>query len=61
MNELLARIIESHRGIDCWNRYEKVEATIVDVLRSNYWFGARAVCVLLARARRAIFASASLS
>ena len=29
MNELLARIIDAHGGIDCWNRYEKVEATIV--------------------------------
>ena len=29
MNELLARIIDAHGGIDIWNRYEKVEATIV--------------------------------
>jgi hypothetical protein len=29
MNELLARIIDAHGGIDCWNRYERVEATIV--------------------------------
>src|SRR5215469_4892785 len=29
MNELLARIIDAHGGINCWNRYEKVEATIV--------------------------------
>ena len=29
MNELLAKIIDSHGGIDCWNGYEKVEATIV--------------------------------
>jgi len=29
MNELLARIIDAHGGIDVWNRYEKVEATIV--------------------------------
>jgi hypothetical protein len=36
MNELLARIIDAHGGIDCWNRHEKVEATIVDVLRINY-------------------------
>jgi hypothetical protein len=29
MNKLLARILDAHGGIDCWNRYEKVEATIV--------------------------------
>ncbi len=29
MNELLAQIIEAHGGIDRWNGYEKVEATIV--------------------------------
>jgi hypothetical protein len=29
MNELLARIIDAHGGIDRWNQYEKVEATIV--------------------------------
>jgi hypothetical protein len=29
MNELLARIIDAHGGIDRWNRYERVEATIV--------------------------------
>jgi hypothetical protein len=29
MNELLTRIIGAHGGADCWNRYEKVEATIV--------------------------------
>lgn len=29
MNELLARVIDAHGGIDCWNRYERVEATIV--------------------------------
>jgi hypothetical protein len=29
MNELLGRIIDAHGGIDNWNRYEKVEATIV--------------------------------
>lgn len=29
MNELLARIIDAHGGIDSWNRYQKVEATIV--------------------------------
>jgi hypothetical protein len=29
MNELLGRIIDAHGGIDCWNRYERVEATIV--------------------------------
>jgi hypothetical protein len=29
MNELLARIIDAHGGIDCWNRYERAEATIV--------------------------------
>jgi hypothetical protein len=29
MNELLARIIDAHGGLDHWNRFEKVEATIV--------------------------------
>jgi hypothetical protein len=29
MNELLAQIIDAHGGMDSWNRYEKVEATIV--------------------------------
>jgi len=29
MNELLARIIDAHGGMDRWNRYKKVEATIV--------------------------------
>ena len=29
MNELLARVIDAHGGIDCWSRFEKVEATIV--------------------------------
>jgi hypothetical protein len=29
MNKLLARILDVHGGIDYWNRYEKVEATIV--------------------------------
>jgi hypothetical protein len=29
MNELLARIIDAHGGIDRWNQYERVEATIV--------------------------------
>jgi hypothetical protein len=29
MNELLARIIDVHGGMDRWNRYERVEATIV--------------------------------
>ena len=29
MNELLVRIIDAHGGIDCWNRFERVEATIV--------------------------------
>ena len=29
MNKLLARILDAHGGIDCWNRREKVEATIV--------------------------------
>jgi hypothetical protein len=28
-NELLARILEAHGGVDRWNRHEKVEATIV--------------------------------
>jgi hypothetical protein len=29
MNELLARILDSHGGMDRWNGYQKVEATIV--------------------------------
>ncbi len=29
MNELLAKIIDAHGGMDRWHRYEKVEATIV--------------------------------
>ena len=29
MAELLAQILDAHGGIDRWNRYEKVEATIV--------------------------------
>jgi hypothetical protein len=29
MNELLGRILEAHRGMDRWNGYEKVDATIV--------------------------------
>ena len=29
MNELLARITDAHGGIDRWNQYERVEATIV--------------------------------
>jgi hypothetical protein len=29
LNELLARIIDAHGGMDRWNSYEKVEATIV--------------------------------
>src|SRR6516164_3806003 len=29
MNELLAQVIDAHGGMDRWNRYEKVEATIV--------------------------------
>ena len=29
MNKLLARILDVHGGIDCWNQYQKVEATIV--------------------------------
>lgn len=29
MNELLARILDVHGGTDRWNRYAKVEATIV--------------------------------
>jgi hypothetical protein len=29
VNDLLARIIDAHGGIDSWNRYEKVDATIV--------------------------------
>ncbi len=29
MNELLARILDAHGGMDRWNGYNKVEATIV--------------------------------
>ena len=29
MNEFLARIVDAHGGIDRWNSYQKVEATIV--------------------------------
>jgi hypothetical protein len=29
MNELLARILDAHGGMDRWNRYERVEAMIV--------------------------------
>jgi hypothetical protein len=29
MNELLDRILAAHGGMDRWNRYEKVDATIV--------------------------------
>jgi hypothetical protein len=29
MNQLLARIIDAHGGLDRWNEYERVEATIV--------------------------------
>jgi hypothetical protein len=29
MNDLLAGIIDAHGGMDLWNRYEKVDATIV--------------------------------
>jgi hypothetical protein len=29
MNKLLARILDAHGGMDSWNGYEKVEATIV--------------------------------
>jgi hypothetical protein len=29
MNELLARILDAHGGMDRWNGYQKVEATIV--------------------------------
>ncbi len=29
MNELLSRIIDAHGGIDCWNRFMRVETTIV--------------------------------
>jgi hypothetical protein len=29
MNELLARILDAHGGLDRWNGYEKVETTIV--------------------------------
>src|SRR6516162_4602624 len=29
MNELLGRILDAHGGMDRWDRYEKVHATIV--------------------------------
>jgi hypothetical protein len=29
MNELLVKILDAHGGMDRWNSYEKVEATIV--------------------------------
>jgi hypothetical protein len=29
MNELFAQIIHAHGGIDRWNQYKKIEATIV--------------------------------
>ena len=29
MHELLGQILNAHGGIDRWNKYEKVEATIV--------------------------------
>jgi hypothetical protein len=29
MNGLIARIIQAHGGIDRWNQYKKIEATIV--------------------------------
>jgi len=29
MNELLARVLEAHGGMDRWHGYQKVEATIV--------------------------------
>ena len=29
MNELLARMLDAHGGMDRWNRYEKIEAAIV--------------------------------
>jgi hypothetical protein len=29
MNELLGRILDAHGGMDRWNWYEKVDATIV--------------------------------
>src|ERR1700733_8202944 len=29
MNDLLAQILDAHGGMDRWNRYDKVEATIV--------------------------------
>jgi hypothetical protein len=29
MNELLAEVIDAHGGMDRWNRYHKVEASIV--------------------------------
>jgi len=29
MNELLARVLDAHGGMDRWNGYQKVGATIV--------------------------------
>jgi hypothetical protein len=29
MNELLANILDAHGGLDRWNEYQRVEATIV--------------------------------
>jgi hypothetical protein len=29
MNKLLARIVEAHRGLDRWRKFNRVEATIV--------------------------------
>lgn len=29
MSELLAEILEAHGGLDRWNQYQKIEATIV--------------------------------
>jgi hypothetical protein len=29
MNELLARVLDAHGGMDRWNNYQKVGATIV--------------------------------
>lgn len=29
MNELLAGILDAHGGMDRWNRYQRIEATIV--------------------------------
>jgi hypothetical protein len=41
MNELLAGILDAHGGMNRWNGYEKVEATIVS---GGGFFALRACC-----------------